>query len=97
MAVNALLDVGDRLRHEEIPADDVIVLPEGGELDAKEIKPVLNAFSRIRRHQNEINRLEEALGQRRRSAATRASYAESIGEHRKRSRRRSPRCRSSRR
>ena len=82
LSVNALLEIGDRLRHEEVAADDVIVLPEGGELDAKEVKPVLNAFSRIRRHHNEISRLEEALGQRRRSAATRTSYAESIAEHR---------------
>src|SRR5205085_4231304 len=29
MAVRALADVGDRLRREEIPADDVMVLPEG--------------------------------------------------------------------
>ena len=49
MAVAALLDVGDRLRHESISADDVIVLPEGGELDAAEIKPVLQAFAKIRR------------------------------------------------
>src|ERR1051326_4382081 len=34
MAVTALLDVGDRLRHEAISADDVIVLPAGGEIDA---------------------------------------------------------------
>src|SRR6266566_5147080 len=33
MALRALLDFGDRLRHEQIAADDVIVLPEGGELD----------------------------------------------------------------
>src|SRR5213596_3153525 len=38
MALRALLDFGDRLRHEQIAADDVIVLPEGGELDAGEIK-----------------------------------------------------------
>src|SRR5215831_16210446 len=44
MAVTALLDVGDRLRHEAIAADDVIVLPEGGEIDAAEIKPVVQAF-----------------------------------------------------
>src|SRR5499426_4337201 len=47
MAVRLLLEVGDRLRREEIPADDVIVLPEGGELDATEVKPVLAAFARI--------------------------------------------------
>src|SRR6266446_6518232 len=50
MAVRTLLDVGDRLRHEEIPADDVIVLPEGGELEPKSVRPVLLAFARIRRH-----------------------------------------------
>ena len=36
MAVTALLEVGDRLRHEGISADDVIVLPAGGEIDAAE-------------------------------------------------------------
>src|ERR1700752_453584 len=30
LAVRALLDVGDRLRHGEMPADDVMVLAEGG-------------------------------------------------------------------
>src|SRR5262252_6444858 len=49
MAVRALLEVGDRLRHNDIAADDVIVLPEGGELEAKEIRPVLLAFGRVRR------------------------------------------------
>src|SRR5213595_2152229 len=49
MAVTALLEVGDRLRHEAIAADDVIVLPAGGEIDAAEIKPVVLAFAKIRR------------------------------------------------
>src|SRR5438876_968868 len=44
-AVRMLLDVGDRLRHEEIPADDVMVLAEGGELDPKAVRPVLLAFA----------------------------------------------------
>src|SRR5262245_28593355 len=54
MAVAALLEVGDRLRHEAMAADDVIVLPEGGELDAAEIKPVILAFAKIRRLEREI-------------------------------------------
>ena len=29
-----------------MPADDVIVLPEGGELEAKAIRPVVLAFAR---------------------------------------------------
>ena len=71
MAVRALLDVGDRLRREEIPADDVMVLPEGGELEPKAIRPVVLAFARIRRHVHKIERLEEGLGDKRRSALSR--------------------------
>src|SRR5712691_12937076 len=54
MAVETLLEVGDRLRRGDIPPDDVIVLPEGGELDAKELRPVLLAFGRLRRLQRKI-------------------------------------------
>src|SRR5438445_11023983 len=61
-AVRMLLEVGDRLRHEEIPADDVMVLAEGGELDPKAVRPVLLAFARIRRHARKIETLQEGLG-----------------------------------
>jgi RNA polymerase primary sigma factor len=71
LAVRALLDVGDQLRRSEMPADDVIVLPEGGELEAKEIKPVLLAFARIRRHTHKIESVTESLGDRRLSRTTR--------------------------
>jgi RNA polymerase primary sigma factor len=71
VAVRMLLDVGDRLRREEIPADDVMVLAEGGELDPKAVRPVLLAFARIRRHARKIESLQEALGDKRRSAASR--------------------------
>src|SRR3990172_2049763 len=57
MAVEALLEVGDGLRRGEVPADDLIVLPEGGELEAKAIRPVLLAFGRLRRLQNTIDPL----------------------------------------
>jgi RNA polymerase primary sigma factor len=82
MAVQILLEVGDRLRNGDIAADDVIVLPEGGELETKEIKPVLNAFARIRRISGEVEKLEETLGDKRRSASTRAKYAETIAQRR---------------
>jgi RNA polymerase primary sigma factor len=82
MAVRALLDVGERLRKEEIPADDVIVLPEGGELEAKEIKPVLLAFGRIRRLQATIAGVEAGLTDKRRSAATRANHQKGIAANR---------------
>jgi RNA polymerase primary sigma factor len=82
LAVRALLEVGDRLRRDDIPADDVIVLPEGGELDASEVKPVLAAFTRIRRLDREIERLQESLGDRRRSATTRSNYGKWIAANR---------------
>ena len=73
MAVEALLEIGDKLRRGQISADDVIVLPEGGELDAKELRPVLLAFGRLRRLERKIARLEGAQGDKRRSKATRAT------------------------
>jgi len=57
LTVRALGEVGDRLRRGEMGADEVIVLAEGGELDAKEIRPVLRAFARIRRVERKIERL----------------------------------------
>src|SRR5712692_141251 len=78
MAVRTLLDVGDRLRREEIPADDVIVLPEGGELEPKAVRPVLLAFARIRRHDRKIARLYEGLHDKRRSAASRQRFLAAV-------------------
>src|SRR5919201_6264069 len=81
-AVRALLDVGDRLRRNDIAADDVIVLPEGGELEAKEIRPVLLAFGRMRRLERKIARLEESLTDKRRSATGRANVQKQIAGYR---------------
>jgi RNA polymerase primary sigma factor len=77
-AVRTLLDVGDRLRRDDVSAEDVIVLPEGGELEPKAMRPVLLAFARIRRHERKIERLREALGDKRRSAASRQRHAQAI-------------------
>src|SRR5262245_22849666 len=82
MAARALLGAGDRLRHNDIAADDVIVLPEGGELEAKEIRPVLLAFGRVRRLERKIARLEESLLDKRRSASGRANVLKQIAGHR---------------
>jgi RNA polymerase primary sigma factor len=78
MAVEALLEVGNKLRRGEMPADDVIVLPEGGELEAKAIRPVVLAFERVRRLERKIARLQESLSARRRSVAYRKSTATAI-------------------
>ena len=82
MAVSALLDVGDRLRREEIPPDDVVVLPEGGELEPKVVRPVLLAFARTRRHDRKIERLHEALTDKRRTATSRQRVLRAIESER---------------
>ncbi len=82
MAVRALSEVGDKLRRQQTDPDDVIVLPKGGEPDAEEIKSVLAAFGRIRRLTREIDRLQAALTDRRRTANTRANYTKWIAANR---------------
>ena len=82
MSVRALLEVGDRLRRGDTAADDVIVLPEGGELEAKEVRPVLLAFAKVRRLERKIARLEESLDDRRRSAASRAAVQRTVAAQR---------------
>jgi RNA polymerase primary sigma factor len=82
MALRELLDVAERLRRQEIAADDVIVLPEGGEVDAAELRRVVNAFARVRRLEREIARLGETFRDRRRSAATKQNYAKWIAANR---------------
>src|SRR5262249_16804621 len=79
MAVEVLLEVGDKLRRGEMSADDVIVLPEGGELEPKAICPVVLAFECVRRLERKIGRLEESLSARRRSGAYRKSVGTAIG------------------
>jgi len=82
VAVETLLEVGDKLRHGDIPADDVIVLAEGGELEPKAVRPVLLAFERIRRHERKITRLLASLAAKRRSATYRKMTATAIANSR---------------
>ncbi len=81
-AVRALLVVADRVRAQELSLDELILLPEGGEPKPDELKPILGAFSRIRRLEREIGRLEAALRDRRRSKSTRATYRRWIAHNR---------------
>jgi len=83
MATAHLGALVDRVRKEEIPLDDVILLPEGGEPKPDEVKPMLAAVARVRRLQSEIERLEAALhAKKRRSAITRANYHRWIAQNR---------------
>jgi RNA polymerase primary sigma factor len=82
MAVRALLDVGERLRRGEIAPDELLLLPEGGEVDEREVKAFQRALARIRRLDQEIARLRQSMSDRRLSAATRKNYVGWIAQSR---------------
>jgi RNA polymerase primary sigma factor len=82
VAVTQLLSRVDRIRHAELGLDEVIVLPEGGEPRPDEVKPLLAAFTRIRRLEREIVRLQESLLDKRRGKSTRATYHKWIAQNR---------------
>jgi RNA polymerase primary sigma factor len=82
VAVTQLLARVDRIRHAELGLDEVIVLPEGGEPRPDEVKPLLAAFTRIRRLEREIARLQESLLDKRRGKSTRATYHKWIAQNR---------------
>src|SRR3989338_6779540 len=47
-ALSAVGEMGDRLRRGELAADDVIVLPAGGEVSPAELRRTLRAVARLR-------------------------------------------------
>lgn len=71
IALTLLLNMNKQLRKGEISPDDMIVLPDGSELDKKAMKPVLAALERIRRRKLETARLEKVLRHRRLSGKKR--------------------------
>ena len=81
-ATAKLLALVDRVRREELPLDDVILLPEGGEPTPTEVRSSLAAFARVRRLEREIERLQTALVDKRRSKTTRANYNKWIAQNR---------------
>jgi RNA polymerase primary sigma factor len=82
VVVRAVLEIGDRLRAGDLAGDEVIVLPAGGEVDAREVRRFLNTMARISRLDTEIARLQQSLAGRRLTAAMRANYLEWIAANR---------------
>jgi RNA polymerase primary sigma factor len=65
LALAQLLEIGDKLRTKALPGEDVIVLPEGGAVGAREIRRVLRAFSRIRTLARQLAEVEGSRKHRR--------------------------------
>jgi RNA polymerase primary sigma factor len=70
-ARETLLDLAEQIRAGTAPAAELILLPDGGELTAKNVKPVLQAFTEIASLQQQIEKWCAATHDRRSTAASR--------------------------
>jgi RNA polymerase primary sigma factor len=73
-AVQTLISLADRIRTKGAPANELILLPEGGELQNEHIVPVLKAFARIKRRRGLIDKLKVKLEQPRLGVKSRAEH-----------------------
>ncbi len=74
----ALLALGDAVRRGTTPPADLILLPDGGELQADRVKPILQALAKVRRLERKIDQRQVRARDRRSTKATRAGFAREI-------------------
>jgi RNA polymerase primary sigma factor len=72
-AVQTLGSLAERVRTGTVPAAELILLPEGGELREDQVAPVLRAFARVKRRRTTIDALGERLRSDRLGARARAA------------------------
>ena len=77
-AVQTLIALADRIRTKGDPAAELILLPEGGELQDEHIQPVLRAFNRIKKRRCMIDGLREKLDNPRLTAKSRSEHESQI-------------------
>jgi len=77
-AIQTLVALADRIRTKGDPAAELILLPEGGELQDDHIAPVLRAFNRIKRRRCINDSVRKKLDNPRLGAKTRADREELI-------------------
>jgi RNA polymerase sigma factor (sigma-70 family) len=79
-AVNTLHALADHIRQESAPAAELILLPDGGELKAEKIAPVLRALARVAGLQRRISEAPGRSPGRRVTAGTRKKRRQQIVE-----------------
>ena len=77
-AVQTLIALADRIRVKGDPAAELILLPEGGELQKEHVEPVLRAFNRIKKRRCMIDSLRQKLDNPRLAARPRAEHEKQI-------------------
>ena len=79
-ALQTLVALEEAVKRGAAPAAELILLPDGGELEPEKVEPVLKAFGRIRRHQRRINDWRHRIEDHRSTAATRADARAEIAD-----------------
>jgi len=77
-AIQTLIALADRIRGKGEPAAELILLPEGGELQPEHIAPVLRAFNRIKKRRCVIDELRVKRDNPRLGAKGRGTIDEQI-------------------
>jgi RNA polymerase primary sigma factor len=77
-ARSTLIALADAVGHGAVPAAELILLPDGGELQAGKIDPILRTFVRVRRLDRQIDAGRKRLADRRSTAASRARLRNEI-------------------
>jgi len=77
-AIQTLISLADRIRSKGTPAAELILLPEGGELQENHIAPVLRTFNRIKKRRCVIDALRLKLQNPRLGERTRAKHEDAI-------------------
>jgi len=67
-----LLSLANAVRREEVPAAELILLPDGGELKPERVAPVLRALARVRRLERQAGGRQRRSDDRRLTDASRA-------------------------
>src|SRR5690606_38433850 len=79
-ALDTLLSLAGEVKKGSAPAAELILLPDGGELQPENVKSVLAAFARMKRARGRIDASREKCEDRRSTPASRAGYTRTIRE-----------------
>jgi RNA polymerase primary sigma factor len=77
-ARSTLLSLADAVRRGDVPAAELILLPDGGELKPEKISPVLRALARVRRLERQADERRRRATDRQRTSASRARFSKDM-------------------
>jgi RNA polymerase primary sigma factor len=77
-ARQTLLSLAEMVRSGQVPAAELILLPDGGELKPSNVDPVMRSFATLRRYEREMETHRNTLRDRRATKAAKAKAEDAI-------------------